>query len=86
MRLYQMADPVRYPRMTTAELRDTFLMEGMFQPGQIDLAYVDLDRTVIGSAVPTSAPLTLESQPELRAALLIAQLSSCLPGFLKYPT
>ena len=67
MRLYQMADPVRYPRMTTSELRDTFLMEGMFQPGQIDLAYVDLDRTVIGSAVPTSAPLTLESQPELRA-------------------
>jgi 4-deoxy-L-threo-5-hexosulose-uronate ketol-isomerase len=67
MRLYQMADPVRYPRMTTAELRDTFLLEGMFQPGQIDLAYVDLDRTVIGSAVPTTAPLTLEPTPELRA-------------------
>src|SRR5450755_2266138 len=67
MRLYQMADPVRYPRMTTAELRDTFLLEGMFVPGQIDLAYVDVDRTVIGSAVPTAAPLTLETQPELRA-------------------
>lgn len=67
MRLYQMADPVRYPRMTTAELRDTFLLEGMFQPGQIDLAYVDVDRTVIGSAVPTTAPLTLDTQPELRA-------------------
>jgi 4-deoxy-L-threo-5-hexosulose-uronate ketol-isomerase len=67
MKLYQMADPVRYVRMTTEELRATFLIDDLFQPGQIDLAYVDLDRTVIGSAVPTTAPLTLETQPELRA-------------------
>jgi 4-deoxy-L-threo-5-hexosulose-uronate ketol-isomerase len=67
MKLYQMADPIRYARMTTPELRETFLLEDLFRPGQIDLAYVDLERTVIGSAVPTSAPLTLESQPELRA-------------------
>ena len=67
MKLYQMADPIRYARMTTPELRETFLLEDLFKPGQIDLAYVDLERTVIGSAVPTSAPLTLESQPELRA-------------------
>jgi len=67
MRLYQMADRVRYSRMTTAERRETFLLEGMFAPGAIDLAYVDLDRTVIGSAVPTGAPLKLETQPELRA-------------------
>ena len=69
MRLYQMADPVRYPRMTTAELRDTFLLEGMFQPGQIDLAYVDLDRTVIGSAVPSSA----RDQPDYSCAMPGAQ-------------
>ena len=67
MKLYQMADPIRYARMTTAELRETFLLEDLFQSGQLDLAYVDLERTVIGSAVPTTAPLTLETQPELRA-------------------
>ena len=67
MKLVQMADPVRYARMTSAELRETFLLEGMFNPGKIEYAYVDLDRTVIGSAVPTSAALTLETQPELRA-------------------
>jgi 4-deoxy-L-threo-5-hexosulose-uronate ketol-isomerase len=67
MRLYQMADPVRYGRMTTEELRETFLLSGMFAAGEIALAYVDLDRTVIGSAVPTIAPLKLETQPELRA-------------------
>jgi 4-deoxy-L-threo-5-hexosulose-uronate ketol-isomerase len=67
MKLLQMADPVRYARMTSAELRETFLLEGMFNPGKIEYAYVDLDRTVIGSAVPTTAALTLETQPELRA-------------------
>lgn len=67
MKLLQMADAVRYPRMTTAELRETFLLDGMFTPGALELAYVDLDRTVIGSAVPTIAALKLETQPELRS-------------------
>lgn len=67
MKLLQMADPVRYARMTTEELRETFLLSGMFRPGSLDLAYVDLDRTVIGSAVPAGLPLKLETQPELRA-------------------
>ena len=67
MRLYQMADAVRYEMMNTEELRETFLLEGMFEPGEIEFAYVDLDRTVIGSAVPESEALTLETEPELRA-------------------
>jgi len=67
MKLLQMADPVRYSRMTTAELRETFLLEGMFREGALDLVYVDLDRTVIGSVVPMAAPIHLETQPELRA-------------------
>jgi len=71
MKLLQMADAVRYARMTTAELRETFLLEELFQPGALDLAYVDLDRTVIGSAVPTTGPLTLETQPELRSEFFL---------------
>ena len=67
MRLYQMADAVRYGLMNTEELRETFLLEGMFQPGEIEFVYVDLDRTVIGSAVPVSEELQLETEPELRA-------------------
>ena len=34
MKLLQMADPVRYARMTSAELRETFLLEGLFTPGK----------------------------------------------------
>jgi 4-deoxy-L-threo-5-hexosulose-uronate ketol-isomerase len=67
MRLYQMADAVRYGLMNTEELRETFLLEGMFEPGEIEFAYVDLDRAVIGSAVPETEMLTLETEPELRA-------------------
>jgi 4-deoxy-L-threo-5-hexosulose-uronate ketol-isomerase len=48
-------------------LRETFLLEGSFVPGEITLAYVDLDRAVIGGAVPTEKPLTLETYPELRS-------------------
>jgi 4-deoxy-L-threo-5-hexosulose-uronate ketol-isomerase len=67
MRLYQMADAVRYEMMNTEELRETFLLEGMFEPGAIEFAYVDLDRTVIGAAVPVGEELQLETEPELRA-------------------
>ncbi len=67
MRLYQMADQIRYGLMNTEELRETFLLEDMFEPGQIECAYVDLDRTVIGAAVPLHEPLTLEVESELRA-------------------
>src|ERR1700704_738600 len=67
MRLYQMADAVRYGLMNTEELRETFLLEGLFQPGEIEVADVDLDRTVIGSAVPVGEKLQLQTEPELRA-------------------
>ena len=69
MKLLQMADPVRYARMTSAELRETFLLEGMFNPGRIDLAYVDLDRAVIGFAAPTTgAALEHTSHPRQASA------------------
>ena len=67
MKIVQMADVVRYPRMTTAELRETFLLEALFRDGEIETRYVDLDRTVIGGAVPTDKALTLETHPELRS-------------------
>jgi 4-deoxy-L-threo-5-hexosulose-uronate ketol-isomerase len=68
MKLYQMADPIRYSRMTTQELRDTFLVEDLFQPGVITTVYIDLDRTVAGSAVPLKEPLSLGSYDELKSA------------------
>jgi 4-deoxy-L-threo-5-hexosulose-uronate ketol-isomerase len=68
MKLLQMADAVRYRTMTTAELRSTFLLTELFQPGRIDLAYVDLDRTVIGSAAPVGESLVLPCDDALKAS------------------
>jgi 4-deoxy-L-threo-5-hexosulose-uronate ketol-isomerase len=68
VRILQMADAIRYRRMTTQELRETFLIDDVFHPGQIGLTYVDLDRTVIGSAVPTGEPLFLPADDALKAS------------------
>jgi 4-deoxy-L-threo-5-hexosulose-uronate ketol-isomerase len=67
MKTMMMADPVRYPRMTTGELRETFLIQNLYLAGSIHLTYVDLDRAVIGMAAPLAEPLTLPAGPELRA-------------------
>ena len=71
MQLLQMSDPVRFPRMTTEELRSTFMLDGMFQRGAVTFAYVDLDRAVVGAAVPESGALKLETSPELRAEFFL---------------
>jgi 4-deoxy-L-threo-5-hexosulose-uronate ketol-isomerase len=67
MKTHLLADPMRYPRMTTAELRESFLLENLCQPGTTQLAYVDLDRAVVGFAVPEAAPLQLPTDDALRA-------------------
>lgn len=59
--------PQQYRTMTTDELRATFLVETLFNPGKLDLLYWENERTVVGSAVPTHAPLTLEAGTELAA-------------------
>ncbi len=67
MKAILISDPVRYPRMTTQELRECYLANGLWQPGEVCLNYVDLDRAVVGMASPVNGPLTLTSFPELRA-------------------
>ncbi len=68
MKTVLMADPARYPRMTTHELRETFLLDALFAPGDIHFNYVDLDRAVVGFAAPLDSALSLPTDPALRAA------------------
>ena len=60
-------DPVRFCRMTTQEVRDSFLIESLFQSDSIEMIYVDVDRVIVGSAVPSKNSLSLTSADELRA-------------------
>ena len=67
MRTLFVSDPIRYPRMTTEELRESFHIGDLSRFGEIHLTYVDLDRAVVGVASPSDQPIALESSPELRA-------------------
>lgn len=51
------AGPDQIDRMTTKDLREAFMVEGMFVPGRISFAYTHFDRMIVGGAVPTEVPL-----------------------------
>jgi len=67
MKTYLMADPIRYPTMTTAQIRDTFLIDDLYKPGALGQAYIDLDRAVVGMAAPLASPINLVANEALRA-------------------
>jgi 4-deoxy-L-threo-5-hexosulose-uronate ketol-isomerase len=59
------ADRNSYRRMTTSELRESYMVDQMFVPGEVTLCYTDIDRAIVGSAVPLADPLTLPVHKEL---------------------
>jgi 4-deoxy-L-threo-5-hexosulose-uronate ketol-isomerase len=61
-------DPKTFSRMTSDELRKYFLIDSLFAPGTIKLTYCDVDRAIVGSAVPVEKPLKLESSKKEMAA------------------
>jgi 4-deoxy-L-threo-5-hexosulose-uronate ketol-isomerase len=67
MQTYLMADPTRFPHMTTAQLRETFQLDTLYEPGALHMVYVDLDRTVVGIAAPLWEPISLPTDADLRA-------------------
>jgi 4-deoxy-L-threo-5-hexosulose-uronate ketol-isomerase len=59
--------PAQIQRMSTDELRAAFLIEDLFQPDKLVLHALDLDRVVLGSAVPVKQPIKLEPPAALAA-------------------
>ena len=53
-------------RMSTGELREQFLLEGLFAPGEIRLNHTGLDRLVAGGITPRSE-LALTGSSQLRS-------------------
>ncbi len=68
MQLRYSADPVRYAGMSTAELRENFLVDSLFRPDRVDMVLSDLDRAIVGSAVPVKKVLALEVVDDLKAS------------------
>ncbi len=53
--------------MDTTEIRESFLIENLFAPGEVSMIYSDVDRVIVGSAVPTDKALSLKAGKELAA-------------------
>jgi 4-deoxy-L-threo-5-hexosulose-uronate ketol-isomerase len=68
MEVRYVADQIRYQTMTTDELRMTFLVENLFRNGRIGLLYTDVDRAIIGSAVPTDKKLEMKASKKEMAS------------------
>jgi 4-deoxy-L-threo-5-hexosulose-uronate ketol-isomerase len=68
MEVRYLPTPEHFERMTTTEIRDRFLLTGLFVPGEIKLVYSHADRMVIGGIVPGASPLKLEADRELAAS------------------
>jgi 4-deoxy-L-threo-5-hexosulose-uronate ketol-isomerase len=66
-------DNLSYRSLSTGELRKAFLMENLFAEGKIQMTYFDLDRAVVGGAVPLRKPLLLMSSKKEMAADFFAQ-------------
>jgi 4-deoxy-L-threo-5-hexosulose-uronate ketol-isomerase len=64
MKLHYFPTPEATNTLTTEELRARFLVGGLFQPGAVTAHYTDLDRMIVGAAMPTTAPLALPSAKE----------------------
>jgi 4-deoxy-L-threo-5-hexosulose-uronate ketol-isomerase len=65
MKLHYSPTPEATNTLSTEELRSRFLISGLFEPGTVTGHYTDLDRMIVGAAVPTTSPLDLPNAKEL---------------------
>lgn len=61
------ANPVDVKTYDTARLRHDFLIQDLFGKDEIKTIYSQIDRIIVGSAVPVNKVLKLEAGAELRA-------------------
>ncbi|HUL55282.1 MAG TPA: 5-dehydro-4-deoxy-D-glucuronate isomerase [Opitutaceae bacterium] len=64
MKVHYFPSPAAANTLGTESLREQFLVSDLFQPGQVTAHYTDLDRMIVGAAVPTAAPLPLPAAKE----------------------
>jgi 4-deoxy-L-threo-5-hexosulose-uronate ketol-isomerase len=67
------SDPHAIKRMNSDEMRRMFLLDRLFSPGSIEMVYTDVDRSIIGSAVPSGKSLKLLSSKKEMAAEYFAE-------------
>ncbi len=63
--------PKETSEMSTQQLRDHFLVQGLMQPGKIELVYSHYDRMIIGGVVPATTGISLPNEEELKAQFFL---------------
>lgn len=61
----QAISPAEAKGYDTDALRANFLIESLFVPGQVQLVYSHLDRTVVGGVMPADAPIPLVADKQI---------------------
>jgi 4-deoxy-L-threo-5-hexosulose-uronate ketol-isomerase len=64
MKVHYSPSPEATNTLSTEALRDHFLIGDLFHSGEVTSHYTDLDRMIIGAAVPTTAALSLPTAKE----------------------
>ena len=59
MKLHYFPSPAETNTLGTEQLRAAFLIDSLFQAGQINAHYTDLDRMIVGAAVPAEKAIEL---------------------------
>ena len=65
MNLRGSTDPAGLSRMTARDIRETFVIGDLFRPGEVSMTYIEVDRAVVGTAVPLDAALSLPNDRRL---------------------
>jgi 4-deoxy-L-threo-5-hexosulose-uronate ketol-isomerase len=65
--MHRLPDPERARTLSADDLRAAFLVRGLFAAGRVTLRHVDLDRVILGGAVPLGETLQLDPPAWLAA-------------------
>jgi 4-deoxy-L-threo-5-hexosulose-uronate ketol-isomerase len=72
MEIRYASHPTEVKKFETTRLREEFLIETLFVPGELQLVYSHVDRFITGGAIPLATALKLEADPkEMGAAYFL---------------
>lgn len=74
----QVVGPEDAARRDTQGLRDGFVIESLFRPGQINLTYSHLDRMIVGGVAPVSEELSIEAIAETGTATFLERREAAI--------